>query len=86
MSWITESNRLYHLAIGFVAALFGTLIGAIEVACAMEGKDCHHDKINAGLPPWKWHFRSWDWLDFSATVLGGVVGQAVQLLIIMLIR
>ena len=27
----------------------------------------------------------WDWLDFAATLLGGLLGQAVQLLIIWLI-
>lgn len=83
--WIKESNRLYHLAIGFISALFGTVIGAIEVATAMEGKDCHHDKENAGKKPWNWTFRCFDWLDWTATVLGGVIGQAAQLGIAVLV-
>lgn len=77
--WINESNRLYHLAIGFVAALFGTIVGAAEVATAMEFKDCHHDKENAGKKPWRWTFRCFDWLDWTATSIGGLLGQAVQL-------
>lgn len=83
--WLKESNRIYHLLIGFLSALFGTIIGAIEVACAMEGKDCQADRDNRGLPPWKWSYKNWDWLDWTATVLGGVLGQALQLLIIWLI-
>lgn len=83
--WLIESNRLYHVAIGFIAAIFGTIIGAIEVATAMEGKDCHHAIENAGLPPWKWSFRCFDWLDWTATVWGGLIGQAVQIGIAILI-
>lgn len=80
--WLKESNRFYHLLIGFVCALFGTIIGACEVACAMEGKDCQHDTMNAGLPIWKWSFRCWDWLDWLATMLGGAIGQIIQLIVI----
>lgn len=85
MNWLKKSNRPYHLLIGFLSALFGTIIGAVEVACALEGKDCQHDPINNGKKPWQWNFQSWDWLDFLATVLGGIVGQALQVLIIYLI-
>lgn len=80
-----ESNRPYHRWIGFVAAFFGTIIGAAEVATAMEGKDCQHDKINDGLPPWKWNYRSWDWKDWWSTIWGGVFGQAAQIGVIYLI-
>lgn len=84
--WIRESNRIYHLLIGFLSALFGTIIGTVEVACAMEGKDCQGDPGNRGLPPWKWTYRRWDWLDFLATMLGGLVGQALQVGIALLIH
>jgi hypothetical protein len=33
----------------------------------------------------KQYGNRWDWLDFLATVLGGIVGQALQVLIIYLI-
>ena len=82
MNWIEESNRTYHVLIGFLSALFGSLIGAIEVACVMEGKDCQDDPINQGVPSRRWTWRRWDWLDWLATVMGGVVGQMVQLVIV----
>lgn len=81
MNWIEESNRTYHVLIGFVAAIFGTIIGAIEVGLAMEGKDCQGDPMNQSVPFRRWTWRRWDWLDFLATVMGGVVGQIVQLVI-----
>lgn len=83
--WIKQSNRCYHLVLGIVSALFGTLIGAIEVACAMEGKDCQYDSCNKDTPLYKWSFNKWDWLDFLATVLGGLVGQAIQVGILLII-
>lgn len=84
-SWLKESNRPYHILIGIIAALFGTIIGAAEVACALEGKDCQHDKDNAGKKPWDWSFKCWDWLDWLATMIGGAIGQAGQALVIYLI-
>lgn len=83
--WITESNRIYHVWIGYFSALIGTIIGAIEVACSLESKDCQYDRDNNGLPPWKWDFKKWDWLDWTSTVLGGILGQITQIIIIWLI-
>ena len=77
-----ESNRVYHLYVGFVAALFGTIVGAIEVGLAMEAKDCHHDSANAGRKPWEWTWRCFDWMDVLATVIGGFVGQIVQIIVV----
>lgn len=85
MKWIEDSNRPYHVLIGFVAALFGTIIGAIEVACALEGKDCQGDPMNQNVPFRRWTWRRWDWKDFWATVIGGVLGQVVQVGIILLV-
>ena len=83
--WIKESNRMYHVYVGFVAALFGTIVGAIEVGVSMEVKDCHHDAANAGKKPWEWTWRCFDWRDFAATIIGGIMGQLVQLLLVWLI-
>ena len=85
MKWIKESNRPYHLWIGYWSALFGTLIGAIEVGIAMEGKDCQGDPLNQGQPIRNWTWRNWDWRDFWATIIGGVLGQLTQIGIILLI-
>lgn len=85
MSWITKSNRLYHLFAGIIAAVFGTLIGAAEVACTSELKDCQSDPENRGKKPWNWTFRRWDWLDWTATIIGGIIGQIVQAILLYLI-
>ena len=86
MNWLKESNRQYHFVAGIVSALIGTLIGAILVAAAIEGKDCQSDELNQGIPPYSWNWRRWDWLDFLATVLGGVIGQAIVLGIVFIIK
>lgn len=67
MKWILESNRWKHLIGGFVLGLFLTFLCAL--GCGMEFKD------------WQWGGK-WDWLDFAATILGGLAGQALQLWII----
>lgn len=72
MSWITESNRWKHLIGGFVLGLFLTFFCALGCGGGMEFKD----RAWGGM---------WDWLDFIATILGGIVGQALQILIIYLI-
>ena len=69
MSWITESNRWKHLIGGFVLGLALTFLCALGCAGGMEFKDR------------QWG-GSWDWLDFVATVLGGIIGQGLQILII----
>lgn len=69
MKWILESNRWKHLIGGFVLGLFLTFLCALGCGGGMEFKD------------WQWGGK-WDWLDFAATILGGLVGQALQLWII----
>ena len=85
--WIKESNRLKHLYWGRIMAFFviivNTLLGNILsasistslttllVAMALEFKDKEH----GGLL---------DWLDISATLIGGILGQIVFILIYLL--
>lgn len=69
MKWILESNRWKHLVGGFVLGLFLTFLCALGCGGGMEFKD------------WQWGGK-WDWLDFAATILGGIAGQALQLWII----
>ena len=69
MSWITESNRWKHLIGGFVLGLFLTVLCALGCAGGMEFKD-------------KQWGGAWDWLDFTATIIGGIIGQGIQILII----
>lgn len=67
--WLTESNRQKHFLYAIPCALLLTLLFVGGLAAGMEYKD-------------KAHGGKWDWLDFLATILGGVVGQALQLVII----
>ena len=85
MNWLKQSNRPYHLKIGFWSAFFGTIIGSIEVGIAMEGKDCQADPENQGKTIRQWTWRRWDWKDFWATQIGGVGGQLAQIAVIIII-
>lgn len=72
MSWITESNRQKHLKYAILCGLVGTFLFALGVAMGMEFKDRQYG-------------GKWDWLDLAATAIGGAIGQAMQITIIILI-
>ena len=57
---------------GLVSALVGTWIFTIGLAIGMEFKD-------------KQYGNKFDWLDAAATIIGGIVGQLLQVCIISLI-
>lgn len=69
MSWFTESNRYKHFFFAIPIGFVFSVICVIGVACGMEFKD-------------KEHGGEWDWLDLMATILGGIVGQILQLVVI----
>lgn len=66
MSWFTESNRWKHFVLAIPAGALLTILFALGLGMGMEFKDR------------QWGGK-WDWLDLLATVLGGLVGQAIQL-------
>lgn len=68
--WLTESNRQHHFLYAIPIGLILTILCVIGVASGMEFKD-------------KQYGNQWDWLDWSATILGGLVGQILQLLILL---
>lgn len=68
MSWITESNRLKHFFYAIPCAMLLTILFVGGLAAGMEFKD-------------RAHGGKWDWLDLLATILGGIVGQILQVLI-----
>ena len=72
MSWIKESNRDKHLLYAIPCGLIGTILFVLGLAIGMEFKD----------KQWGGKF---DYLDLLAAVLGGLIGQAIQLLILILI-
>lgn len=67
--WLLESNRLKHFLYAIPIGLILTILCAVGVASGMEYKD-------------KLYGNKWDWLDWLATVLGGLIGQLIQILII----
>lgn len=72
MSWITQSNRQKHFLYAIPIGLTLTIFAVIGCAFGMEFKD-------------KQYGNKFDWLDIAATILGGLVGQVLQLIILFLI-
>ena len=69
MNWLLESNRLKHLLFAIPCGLFLTILFVLGLALGMEFKDKQYD-------------NEFDWLDVSATMIGGTIGQIIMLLII----
>jgi len=61
MNWLTESNRMKHFLCAIPIALIFTILCTLGAAGGMEFKD-------------KQYGNKWDWLDFAATMLGGLIG------------
>lgn len=70
--WLKESNRLKHLVYAIPIGLIFSIICVVGVASGLEYKDYLYG-------------NKWDWLDWIATLIGGLVGQVLQLLFIYLI-
>lgn len=71
MSWITESNRDKHFIYAIPAGLIGTILFVIGLAIGLELKD-------------KLYGNKWDWIDILFTLLGGIIGQIIQIFIILI--
>lgn len=69
--WILESNRPKHFFYAIPIALVFTILAVLGCAFGMEFKD-------------KQYGGSFDWLDILATMLGGLVGQILQIGLILL--
>lgn len=70
--WFIESNRWKHFLYAIPCGLLFTFFFAAGLGVGMEFKDK------------RWGGK-WDWLDLLCTCAGGLVGQALQLLIFYLI-
>ena len=70
--WLRESNRDKHFIYGLCAAVVLTVLFTFGLAIGMEFKDRQYG-------------NKFDWLDVVATVLGGLIGQVIQVLLIWLI-
>lgn len=67
--WLFESNRQKHLLYAIPIGFVLTILCVLGVAFGMEFKD-------------KQHGGKFDWLDLLATLIGGLIGQALMLLLI----
>ena len=72
MSWLKESNRIKHLLYAIPIGFILTILAVIGCAFGMEFKD-------------KQYGGNFDWLDISATIIGGLIGQILQLILLFII-
>lgn len=72
IKWLSESNRDKHLLYAIPIAIVFTILCVLGVATALEFKD-------------KQYGNMFDWLDWLATMIGGIIGQIIQILIFILI-
>ena len=72
MQWLKESNRYKHLLYAIPIGLILTILAVIGCAFGMEFKDYQYG-------------NKFDWLDILATLIGGVIGQILQVLLLMLV-
>ena len=71
--WLFESNRPKHLIYAIPAALIGTILLSTGLAFGMEFKD-------------KQYGSKFDWLDIAATEIGGLIGQSLQIIFILVLK
>ena len=72
MKWLKESNRIKHLFYAIPIGLVFTILAVLGCAFGMEFKD-------------KQYGNKFDWLDIAATLIGGIIGQVIQIIIILLL-
>ena len=70
--WLKESNRSKHLLYAIPIGLVFTILAVLGCAFGMEFKD-------------KEYGDKFDWLDIAATMIGGAIGQLLQIIIILII-
>ena len=72
MNWLKESNRIKHLIYAIPIGLIFTILAVLGCAFGMEFKD--------------WQYKGkFDWLEIAATMIGGAIGQILQIILILLL-
>ena len=70
--WLKESNRQKHMLYAIPIGLVFTILAVLGCAFGMEFKD-------------KQYGGKFDWMNIAATMIGGVIGQLIQIVLILLI-
>lgn len=70
--WLKESNRMQHLLYAIPIGLVFTILAVIGCAFGMEFKD-------------KQYGNKFDWLDIAATLIGGAIGQVLQVIVLLIL-
>ena len=70
--WLKESNQQKHLLYAIPIGLVFTILAVLGCAFGMEFKDKEYED-------------KFDWLDIAATMIGGAIGQLLQIIIILII-
>lgn len=71
--WLLENNRPKHLLYAIPSAFIGTILLSTGLAFGMEFKD-------------KQYGGKFDWLDIAATEIGGLIGQSLQIIFILVLK
>ena len=71
-NWLKQSNRPKHFLYAIPIGFIFTILAVLGCAFGMEFKD----KLYGG---------KFDWLDIAATMIGGLIGQLLQIIIILVI-
>ena len=71
--WLKESNRQKHFLYAIPIGFVFTILCVIGIALGLEFKD-------------KQYGNKFDYLDILATLLGGAIGQILQIILILIIK
>ena len=70
--WLKEKKKKKHLLYAIPIGLVFIILAVLGCAFGMEFKD-------------KEYGNKFDWLDIAATMIGGAIGQLLQIIIILII-
>ena len=73
LKWLKESDRDKHFLYAIPIGFIFTILFVAGLASGMEYKD----KLKGTI---------WDWKDWFATILGGLIGQILQIILILIIK
>lgn len=79
--WLTESNCPKHILVGFFIGLTLRVVAVFTAAASAEMKDWLWNGKGGGFFGWI-RGNGGDWLDFIATMIGGIVVALFRYLVL----